>query len=298
MDILIRKEVKVKRSVALLISICFLVLWVSNLANSQDELKIWKEFVSLLKDNKITLEHIRPPSPLTKESQLLMLNSFRVKADWQEWEVEPEIVRYKNLVTFIITLGQKRNSPWTYTFNFLLEDNEWYYRHLEGMFIRLDKIASLPTSEFPDLPEARKAYMRQEFYWGKMIWLFNTLSEKEGKDFAFSIFLDGAGYFLAAKVWIPFFPPSRAFILYLCWEQANLRHNRVTLEKLEDNEAIVRISSHYWALWRQATHVKQQISYEDYRKIYETIWQDRAKNAGWNLKIEYKKTHCVFHFTK
>lgn len=298
MDILIRKEVKVKRSAALLISVCFLVLWVSNLANSQDELKIWKEFVSLLKDNKITLEHIRPPSPLTKESQLLMLNSFRVKADWQEWEVEPEIVRYKNLVTFIITLGQKRNSPWTYTFNFLLEDNKWYYRHLEGMFIRLDKIASLPTSEFPDLPEARKAYMRQEFYWGKMIWLFNTLSDKKDKDFAFSIFLDGAGYFLAAKVWIPFFPPSRAFILYLCWEQANLRHNRVTLEKLEDNEAIVRISPHYWALWRQATHVKQQISYEDYRKIYETIWQDRAKNAGWNLKIEYKKTHCVFHFTK
>ena len=287
-----------KRSVTLFIAVCLLVLWASNFANSQDELKIWKEFVSLLKENKITLEHIRPPSPLTKESQLLMLNSFRANADWQEWEVEPEIVRYKNLVTFIITLGQKRNSPWTYTFNFLLEDDKWYYRHLEGIFIRLDKVASLPTSEFPDLPEARKAYMRQEFYWGKMVWLFNTLSEKEDKDFAFSIFLDGAGYFLAAKVWVPFFPSSRAFILYLCWEQANLRYNKVSLDKLEDNEAIVRISPHYWALWERASHLKQQISHEDYRKIFETIWQDRANNAGWKLKIEYNKTHCVFHFTK
>jgi len=288
-----------KRVATILIVVCFLILCTSNFARSQDELKIWKEFVTLLKDSKITQEHIRPPHYLTIESQLQMLNSFRKNADWKEWNVEPAVIRYDNLVTFIVTLKQKTNIPSQFSFNFILEEGKWYYRFLEGVFLRLDKITSLPTSEFPDLPEGRKAYMRQEFYWGKMIWLYNTLSKEKGKDYALSIFLDGAGYYLAAQVWIPFYPPWRAFILYLCWEQANLRHNKVTLEKLEENEAIVKFDGlHYFALYARASHLKQQISLEDYIKIFEAIWQDRAKNAGWNLKIEGKGKQVIFYFTR
>jgi len=132
-----------------------------------------------------------------------------------------------------------------------------------------------------------------------MIWLYNTLSEEKGKDYALSIFLDGAGYYLAAQVWVPFYPPWRAFILYLCWEQANLRHNKVTLEKLEDNQAIVKFDGlHYFALYVRTAHLKRQISLENYIKIFETIWHDRAKNAGWNLKIEGEGKQVTFYFTR
>ena len=107
------------------------------------------------------------------------------------------------------------------------------------------------------------------------------------------------GYFLGAKTWVPFFPPHRAFILYLCWEQANLRGNKVTLVKLTDNEAIVRFDeTNYFALYVRATHLKNQISIEDYAKIFEDIWQARADSAGWNLRIEGKGKQITFYFTR
>ena len=122
-------------------------------------------------------------------------------------------------------------------------------------------------------------------------------------DFAFEVFKNvignGVGYLLGAKTWVPFFPPHRAFILYLCWEQANLRGNKVTLVKLTDNEAIVRFDeTNYFALYTRATHLKKQISLEDYIKIYEDIWHARAESADWKLKIEGKGKEITFYFTR
>lgn len=287
-----------KKNIWFLVPSLLLILLMPVSSHNQDELKIWKEFVSLLKENKINLEHIRPTSPLTKESQLQLLNSFRANAVWEEWEVEPEIVRYENLVTFIVTLKQ-----WTYTFNFLVEDTKWYFRHLEGIFIRLDKIRSLPASKFPDLSESLKDWARDEIRISEYVRLFNVLSEEKGKEYAFDLFKNiignGIGYFLAAKAWVPFFPPPRAFILFLCWEQANLRGNKVTLVKLTDNEAIVRFDeTNYFNLYVRTTHLKKQISFEDYARIFEDIWQVRADSAGWNLKIEGKGKQITFYFTR
>jgi hypothetical protein len=54
----------------------------------------------------------------------------------------------------------------------------------------------------------------------------------------------------------------------------------------------------YFLLYQHTSHLKQQISFEDYRLIFETVWQDRATQAGWNLEIRYAEDECVFHFTK
>jgi hypothetical protein len=269
----------------------------------QDELKIWQEFVNLMKENKISSEHVRPTSPLTNESVLNLLDSFRTSAVWEEWDVVPEIVRYENLVTFIITLKQKWNSPWTYTFNFLVENDKWYFRHMEGIFIRLDKISTLPTSDFPDLEESLKDWARDEIRISEYVRIFNLISKEKGKDFAFEVFKNiignGIGYLLGAKTWVPFFPPHRAFILYLCWEQANLRGNKVTLVKLTDTEAVVRFDeTNYFALYTRSGHLKKQISLEDYIKIYEDIWHTRAESADWKLKIEGKGKEITFYFTR
>lgn len=50
-------------------------------------------------------------------------------------------------------------------------------------------------------------------------------------------------------------------------------------------------------------HLRRQIPFEDYTRIFETIWQDRARAAGWGLEIEYVKegfpaSECVLRFTK
>ncbi len=287
-----------KRSVILLIAIHLFIFYSSHVLYGQEEIEIWKEFVSLMKENKITPDHIRPHQFITKESLMEVLNTFRRGAVWEEWEVEPEVVHYNNIVNFLIPLKGKFGERRDYCFTFLIEEGKWYLQHIEAIFIRLDKISSLPASEFPDIPESQKAWARQELYWSKIVWLYNDLSAKEGKESALRIVRDGAGYFLAAKAWVPFVPPSRAFILYVCWEQANLRGNDVVLEKLEDNEAVVKINPLFFQIYRHAGHLKQQIPFEDYRRIFETLWHDRVKNAGWDLQIIYRGVQCFLHFKR
>ena len=140
--------------------------------------------------------------------------------------------------------------------------------------------------------------MRDEGRISEMVRLFNFLSKEKGKEFAFNWFKDGNGYALAAKTWVPFFPLSKAFILFLCWEQSNLRGNEVTLEKLEESEAVVRIKSISFHLYKAAAHLKPKISFEDFRKMFETRWQDRAEKAGWKVEIKYIKDECLFRFWK
>jgi hypothetical protein len=271
----------------------------------QDEIAIWREFVTLLKNDALPLDRIRTASPLTPASQLALLRDLAKGAEWGEWEVAPQIVHYGNLVSFLATLGAKANSPWTYTFNFVIEDGRWYFRFLEGVFIRLDQVGALPAeaSGFPDRPEEGKSWMRNEIYWSEQVRLFNFLTRERGKDFAFRWIKEGvangAGYVLGAVTWVPFFPPHRSFILYLCWEQAKLQGDKVTLEKLDDKQAVVRFDDlTYFALYVRASHLKQQISQEDYIKIFETIWQERARAAGWNLQIDGQGRQIYLRFSR
>jgi hypothetical protein len=272
---------------------------------SRDDPEIWREFVGLLKTDRLSLDRLRPMEPLTPESQLARLRDFAKNAVWEEWETPPKTIRYGNLVTFLVTLGQKNKSPWTYTFNFILDGGRWYYRFLEGIFLPLDRIGPLPAaaSGFPDLPEERKIWIQQEAYWSEQVRLFNFLTREKGKELAFrwieSGVANGVGYALAASVWIPFYPTPRAFILYLCWEQAKLAGNTITLERLDEKEAVVLFEdSRYFALYMIASHLKNQISYEDFIKIFETIWQARAKAAGWTLKIDGQGRKIYFRFSR
>ncbi|MCX6565475.1 MAG: hypothetical protein NTW38_03485 [Candidatus Aminicenantes bacterium] len=270
-------------------------------AQPQPDLAIWKEFVQLLKSDTFPLDRIHPDDPRPPESRLARLKDFVKEADWSEWETAPEVVRHGNLVSFITTLGKSRNAPWKYVFCFIVENGRWFYRFTEGIFIRLDQIGDLPADAagFPDLSEERKQWMRQEIYWSKMVWLYNEMTRLKGTEYALNFIRDGAGYALAATTWIPFYPTPRAFILYLCWEQAKLQGNKVTLEKLDENEAVVRFDDHqFFALYTQTSHLKEQIALGDYIGIFGAMWQDRAWAAGWDLQIDGQGRQIFLRFSR
>ncbi len=293
-----------KRPIALLILICLSVLWTSYFAHSHDELKIWKEFVTSFKNGTFSLEDIWPEYA-AKETLMEWMQNLRKVAEkqgtWSDWEAIPEIFPVENYIHFLVKLnigGQEQ----TRCLTFLRKDGKWYFARMEMIFLRLDKISSLPASKFPDAPEEQKAWMREEIYWSKIILNFYIpLAQEKGKNFVFNLLKDGAGYFVGAKTWVPFVLPHRAFILWLCWDQVHLKGNRVTLEKLSDKEALIRMQTHFFWLYKAASHLKLRIPFDDYRQMFETIWQDRAKNAGWNLEISYTDEEClecVFRFTR
>jgi len=164
--------------------------------------------------------------------------------------------------------------------------------------LRLDRIGPPPVSSFPDLPEERKAWMRDEIQTSMDIARYVDLAREKGREAALSWFRDGAGYALAARTWVPFVPPERAFILYLCWEQANLHGEKLTLEELGDAEARVRFVPRFFELYHRTTHLSTEIGEADYRQLFETIWRNRATHGGWDIAITYEGDDCVFRFTR
>jgi hypothetical protein len=290
-------------------TLLFLALWlaVSGLPaqpKDPDDRTIWKEFVAALKAGTLSVDRIRPLYGADKEQLLKWLNELMkatsdngTSSDWDA----PEIIPVGNLAHFVVKLRIGRETATERSLSFIKEGGRWYFGHMENIMIRLDKIPPPPTSEFPALPEETLTWQRNEILWSDLVRIYLTTAEKNGKDFALNLFKTGAGYFVGAKSWVPFVPPARAFILYLCWAESRLYGNLVTLEKLADEEAVVSLQTHYFFLYKRSSHMRQWLPFEEYRTIFETIWQDRASNAGWKLDIEYKDPEClqvVFHFRK
>jgi len=278
------------------------VLSGSPVTAGSDELSIWDQFTTALKTGSITVDDIRPYTELGdayKPTLLRYLNMLRAEAEAQNWSVQPEIITVGNRIQYLF--------PWTtngqsvsYCFSIVPEGSRWYFQHLEAIFIRLDKLPPLPTSQFPDVAEEQKAWAREEIYWSFIVLnMYLPIAEKLGPASALDLLKDGPGYFVGAKSWVPFASPAKSFILYLCWEQAHLRGNQVTLETLSDTAAVVHLNPIFLSLYFRTAHLKPQISLEDYRRIFETIWQDRASAAGWKLRIEYAPDNSVtFRFSR
>jgi len=253
---------------------------------------VWHEFVVLLRAEPFPTERVRPYLEGLREAVLGFLTMMREMADWGEWTSEPEAFRVDDRIHYVLPLtfaGQRA----TYCFSFVVEDGEWYFQHLEAIFLRLHELGPLPVSEFPDLPEATKAWMRAEIEVSREVWLYNMLVGEKGRDAALDWFRDGAGYALAARSWVPFVSPDRAFVLYLCWEQANLRGNALVLEVLTDNEAVVRFTPMHLLLYEKTGHLRQQITLDEYVSLFEFRWRDRAISAGWNIEFSYEGPVCV-----
>lgn len=265
--------------------------------DADENLEIWDAFIQLLQSNSFPRERIRPLHPSLLEPIAGFLDVIRENTDWEEWRVRPEFIRNGNRQLFILPLTFDGESA-SYCFSFIEIDSVWYFQHLEAITLRLDQLDTLPVSEFPDLPESTKAWMREEIKVSREVWMYTRLLEEQGREEARSWFLDGAGYSVAAQSWVPYFPLSKAFILYLCWEQSNLRGNQVTLEQLDEDEAHVRIDAIYLKLYQQTAHLQTQISFAEYLAFYESIWHDRALRAGWSVDFRYDGSICHLHFQR
>jgi hypothetical protein len=280
----------------LVIGAALSVLAAAATASAQDYSRIWEEFVAKLKAGTLSAGDIRSEYT-TPEQQLVWLKQLKDATDsqktWEDWQTKPKIFPVEKHVQ-VLARFRVGTEYQTRCFTFLVEGGRWFYSHMEMIFLRLDEIGEPPISKFPDIPEETKTWMREENYWSTIIGHFYVpLSKEKGPDYALSLIKDGDGYFVTAKTWVPFLPPRRAFILWLCWEQSLLHGNLVSLERINDDEAVVKMQTHYFFLYKNTSHMKTWISFADYRRIFETIWTDRAEAAGWKVAFEYEDKECL-----
>lgn len=272
------------------------VITLTGISIAQEPSQIWREFTAKLKGGTLTTADMRPE--YTKpEQQLTWLTQIKEAVDgqktWEDWAAEPEIFRVENHVQVLarFRIGAEFQ---TRCFTFLVEEGRWFYSHMEMIYLRLDQVGNPPVSQFPDAAEEMKAWIREETYWSTIILnIYAPLAKEKGAEYVFNLLKDGPGYFVSAKTWVPFLPPRRAFILWLCWEQSRLHGNQVILERLTDNEAAVKMQTHFFFLYKNAAHMKNDISFPDYRRLFETLWTDRAEAAGWTVAFEYADAACL-----
>ena len=86
-------------------------------------MKIWNEFLSLVKNNKMTTDRIKPHDQLGdkfKPILLSYLDSVRIQASPLDWTNTPEIIKTDNRIQFLVpwsTRGQKTDYCFSFFFN-------------------------------------------------------------------------------------------------------------------------------------------------------------------------------------
>lgn len=260
------------------------------------ELEVWSQFVRTLEGGSYPPEDVRPYYENLRQPMVGFLDEMREKADWKQWR-EPRVLREDDELHFLLPLTFDGETA-TYCFSFLREGDRWHFEHLEAITLMIDSLGPFPVRSFPDLEDEQKDWIRGEIEISQEVRMFNTLAAERGIPAALDWFKDGAGYALAARAWIPYVSPSRAFILYMCWEQANLRGNQVVLQRLDADSAVVTIRPRYFRLYEQAAHLKQQIQPQLYGQLYETRWHDRSAAAGWELALSCEAGDCTFRFVR
>jgi hypothetical protein len=264
---------------------------------SGQDLGVWTEFAALLEAASFPGERIKPYQEGLREANLRVLEIMRQQARWDEWRRPPEVFRVGQRIHYVLPLTFDSGTD-TYSFSFLMEGGRWYFQHVEGIQLRLDNLGPLPVSDFPDLPEETKAWMRAEVDATRDVWLYKTIAAERGADAALTWLLDGAGYALAGRAWIPFVSQEQAFVLYACWEQSRLRGNKVTLELLQEDEAVVRMRSMWFQLYEISGHLRQQIEPGEFRRIFEARWRDRARHGGWSVDFRYDGNDVVLYLER
>jgi hypothetical protein len=263
----------------------------------EQDLAVWTEFAALLEVAPFPGERIRPYQEGLHEANLRVLEIMRQQARWDEWKRTPEVFRVGQQVHYVLPLTFDSGTD-TYSFSFLMDGRSWYFQHVEGIQLRLDNLGPLPVSEFPDLAEETKAWMRAEVDATRDVWLYRTVAEERGADVALAWLLDGAGYALAGRAWIPFVTPEQAFVLYACWEQSRLRGNSVTLELLKRDKAVIRMQPMWFQLYENSGHLRQQIQPAEYRRLFEARWMDRARHGGWSVDFSYDGSEVALHLER
>ena len=272
-------------------------------AATERDATIWKEFVVRMKAGDLTTADIEPypelaRSPGFRDTILGFLRKISSTARWSEWSDVPEVHRVGSDVHFLARITEGDAQPAEFVFTFYDPGERWFFRHLEAITVRLDRVGPLPASDFPDIDRARALWMVEENTVTEQVRLFRLLVKEKGREFALGWFRDGAGYWVQVKTWVPWVDPARAFVLYLCWERAKLHGDHVVLRQL-DNKAEVALESNFLLMYERTAHIAKMISREDFRALFETVWRDRATNAGWSIDFEYGDGgNVVFHLSR
>lgn len=183
-----------------------------------------------------------------------------------------------------------------YRFDFFLMKNKWILSFIECITLPVSDLSVVPYTAFQRLPK-KEAEIRREKEVSKLIYFYNQFKELVGQQKAMEMLFDGAGEFLGAKSWVPFFDESLSYIAYAAWMENCIYGEQTEIVNFNEQCCRLLFHKHIWRrLYTMTGHIKKMIDYEEYMDIFESIWKNRAFESGWELQVNYKgeDTEMVF----
>jgi hypothetical protein len=183
-----------------------------------------------------------------------------------------------------------------YRFDFAVIDNKWKLIFLECITLPLNNINCFPYDLFISLPE-KESWIKAERNISRIVYFFCKLRKIINLDEALLWFNDGAGEFLCARSWVPFYNDSKSFILYCGWIENRINGENISIEMCTDEKCIIHFKEHLWfKVYHSSSHLNIQISFEEYKKLFESIWLDRAFHSGWEVEFTYDGNDTILTF--
>jgi hypothetical protein len=162
-------------------------------------------------------------------------------------------------------------------------------RQIEAITLDLGDLPPLPCDArlLPGPSEETASWIREEIAMTERVRLYNHLAVKQSLESALAWVSDGAAFLLAARSWIPYMEPGLAFLWYAAWSETHLHRNPVIVRQANPlGGRLVMVDPLHRRLYRQTTHLRKQISKQDYEALFEAAWRDRAENAGFHLTVQ------------
>ena len=253
--------------------------------------KVWSEFCDKLRTEQLDEDDFTDE---TKGFCSLLLCGSAAKERREKYLAAP----------FKFLTGQSKVSVLVqcpdddYRFDFIISGSEWKLAFIECITLPVFDICSLPYSKFKKLANKETDIYREKEI-SKTIYMYNEFKKLLGQNGAIRMFLDGEGEVICSRSWVPFFDDSLSYIAYAAWMENRIYGEKVVIERFDEECSCLRFCEHIWRKMYSVTgHLRYMIDYDEYLFLFESIWKDRAKAAGWNLKVEYSGEDTILIFEK
>lgn len=185
-----------------------------------------------------------------------------------------------------------------YRLDFSCDGFSWRLAFIECITLPVLGMEAVPYSEFVPLGK-KEAFIRREKEISRLIYFYLKFKELVGKQEALTMFCDGRGEFLCARSWVPFYSDGLSYIAYLAWYESRMNGETVVVEEFQENRCVVVFYNHIWRnVYFRAAHLNPIIAYAEYMELFESVWKDRAGNAGWEIEFVYKDEDTFLIFNR
>jgi len=185
-----------------------------------------------------------------------------------------------------------------FVFTFKKQEGDWKFCHTECIRFPIYEVPNLPYQDICQLPAETRSWTVAEIEMAFESRVYYQLKQDHGEEFAQSFFLDGPGFRAGMDAWLPFIEGAAQFAIYCAILETNHYGSTGVITKASYDEAEILFTPLTKLEVLKRAYFFPKFSFEEYKKLYGLIMENRANACGLELEIAYNETNCTIKLKK